>query len=74
MAQSVEHPILDVGSGHDLGVLGSSSVSGSLLGGESASPSALYLPLCLLVLSLLFYKVNKIFLKNAKGKADFRVG
>jgi len=55
------------GSGHDPRVLG-------LWSTEACLSLSLCLPLCLLVLSLLFYKVNKIFLKNAKGKADFRVG
>jgi len=36
VAQSVEHPSLDSGSGHDVRFVGSSAVSGSMLGGESA--------------------------------------
>jgi len=32
VAQSVKHPTLDFGSGHDLGVLRSSPASGSALG------------------------------------------
>lgn len=41
VAQLVEHVTLDLGSGHDLGVRGSSPVSGSELSAESAcfSPS-----------------------------------
>ena len=39
MAQSVEHPTLDFGSGHDLRVLGSSPTSNSMLSGESAPDS-----------------------------------
>ena len=35
VAQSVEHPTLGFGSGHDLGVVRSSPASGSMLGGES---------------------------------------
>ena len=47
MAQSVKYPALDLGSGHDLTVVGSSSASGSVLSVEpawdslSSSPSAL---------------------------------
>ena len=36
MAQSVKHPTLDFGSGHDLRVVGSSPTSGSVLSAESA--------------------------------------
>jgi len=36
VAQLVECPSLDFSSGHDLGVMGSSPESGSMLGGESA--------------------------------------
>ena len=35
MAHLVEHLPLDFGSGHDLGVMGSNPVSGSVLSGES---------------------------------------
>ena len=38
MAQSVKHPSLDFGSGHDLRVLGLSPASDFLLSVESASP------------------------------------
>jgi len=44
VAQSVEHPTFDFGSGHDLRVLGSSPESGPMLSTEfawlSLSPSA----------------------------------
>jgi len=36
VAQSVKHLTLDLGSGHDLRVMGSSPASGSALDGESA--------------------------------------
>jgi len=36
MGQSVEHPILGFGLGHDLRVMGSIPASGSVLTGESA--------------------------------------
>ena len=39
MAQPVECPILDSGSGHDLGVMGWSPASSSALSGESAGGS-----------------------------------
>ena len=44
MAQSVKHLTLDVSSGHDLWVMGSRPVLGSMLSGESACPSPLCLP------------------------------
>ena len=48
MAQSVEHPALDFGSGRDLGVVSSRPSSGSTLSAESAlnsfSPSPSVLP------------------------------
>ena len=83
MAQLVKWLILDFGSGHDLGVVESSPVSGSawiLLG--ILSPSA---PLLLLSL----FQINKIFLKkiilensvtsleikiNGRGTTFLRVG
>ena len=61
MVQWVKAPAF--GSGHDLGVLGSSPVSGSLLSREPASPS-LCLPLCLLVVSVC--QINKC--KNLKKR------
>lgn len=64
MAQSVGH--LPFGSGHDPGVLGRGPTSHSLLGGESASPSALPL---LLVLSL--SQIN-IILKKKKHESIFK--
>ena len=39
MAQSVKHPVLDFGSGHDLSVVRSSPASGSTLSVESARAS-----------------------------------
>lgn len=39
MAQSEKRPTLDSGSGRDLGVVGSSSVSGPTLSKESAGES-----------------------------------
>ena len=51
------------GSGHDLGVLGSSPASGSLLGSEPASlPLSLSLPACLPACDLCL--INKIFKKK----------
>ena len=44
MAQLVDHPTLDFGSGHDLRVMGSSPVLGSVLSVESACPSPSALP------------------------------
>ena len=53
MAQSVEHWTLDFGSGHDLRVMGSSPVSGTVLSVASAWGSvSLPLPLHSLFLSL----------------------
>ena len=40
MAQSVKHPNLGFGSGHDLRVLGLSPVWGSVLSAELACPSS----------------------------------
>ena len=39
VAQLVKHPILDFSSGHDLRVLGSNPISGSMLSTECACPS-----------------------------------
>ena len=50
-------------SGHDLRVLGLSPSSGSLLSGESASPSAPHPPH---VLSLTFSQINKNFFKKSQ--------
>ena len=61
MAQWVEHLTLGFGSGHDLGVVGLSPVSGSVLSLQSAGeslPLPLLLPLLMLFLSL--SKINKI--------------
>ena len=60
MAQSVEHPTPDFGSGHDLRVLGLSATLGSVLSGESASGFSL-LPLLLLPLVHVcsFSQINK---------------
>ena len=44
MAQSFEHPTLDFGSGHDLRVVRSSPVSGSVYSAESAQDSLPLLP------------------------------
>ena len=44
MAQSVEHPTLGFGSGHDLRVMGLSPALGSMLSGESAWDSSLTVP------------------------------
>ena len=66
MAQSVKHSTLDLGSGHDLRVVGSSPMSGSVLSVESAwdslspSPSA---PLTYTSSSALS-QINKSFLKK----------
>ena len=57
MAQLVKHLTLDFGSGYDLGVVKSSHMLGSALGGESASDSLLF-PLPLLSLSLSVSKIN----------------
>ena len=60
VAQSVEHATLDFGSGHDLGVLGSSPMWGSVLSGESASGFSLFSappPTCVHALSL--SQINK---------------
>ena len=63
MAQSVKHLTLGFSLVHDLGVLGSSPASGSLLNRESASPSASAPPpahVCPHFLS----QINKSFLKK----------
>ena len=58
VAQSVEHPALDLGSGHDPGIVGSSPTSGSVLSVEPAwdslslCPSTLLMHACALSLSL----------------------
>ena len=52
MAQSVECPSLDVGSGHDPRVVGSSPMSGSALSTEPARDSLSAPPLLMLSLSL----------------------
>lgn len=39
MAQPVKHLILDIGSGHDLGIVRSSPMLGSMLGVELAKDS-----------------------------------
>ena len=57
VAQSFGHLTLGLGSGHDLGVLRSSPVSGSMPGMESACSSPLLLPL--LSLSLNLSGINK---------------
>lgn len=59
MAQSVEQPALDISSGRDLGVPGSSPVAGSLLSGESVFPSHSALSLLL---------APQINFKNLKNK------
>ena len=58
VVQSVKHPTLGFGSGHDLRVLGWSPMLGSLLSGESDC-----LPLSLLLPTLTLSKIN-IFLKT----------
>ena len=53
------------GSGQDLRVLGSSPMSGSLLNGESSSPSPSAPPLAC-VLSLSLSQINKVFFQKSK--------
>ena len=54
------------GSGHDPGVVGSSPVSGSLLSGESASPSPSAPPLLVL---FLVCQINKQNIKKKNNKS-----
>ena len=62
VAQSIECPTLDFGSGYDLMVVGSSPALGSVLGMEPAwdylSPSLSATPPLMLALS---FKINKHF-------------
>ena len=73
MAQSVKHPTLDFGSGHDLRIVSSSPILGSLLSAESAYD---YLPLHLsaspsFILSQInFYKKNHTDSISMRGESS----
>ena len=59
-----------IGSGHDLGVLGSSPVSGSLRGGGLLLPPPARPPACACVCMYSPCQINKFFItiKKKKGK------
>ena len=74
MAQSVEHPTLDFGSGQDPRVVGSDSVSGSVL---SVKPAWDFLSVCpsvLLPLSPLMCSLSKINRLKTKHVYTFYSG